>query len=146
MADQCSSQCSSQNPTLWSFLAQKVMQFPLMYRSGENMRTRTRFLLPALLAAAILTSGCASTSGTAALTNKDSLQSIEIHKTTKKDISRMFGAPSGQSKSTDYEIWSYSYTSVNMMPFFSNADIRQLNVTFNKQGVVTDYSTNKNGF
>lgn len=108
---------------------------------------KVRLMSAMLAVAAVLATGCASTSGTAALTDKNTVQAIVIQKTTKEDISRMLGAPSGQSKSSDGgEMWMYSYTSVSTLPFFSSADIRQLQVKFDKRGVVTDYTTSKNGF
>lgn len=98
------------------------------------------------IAASLVVGGCATTSGNSALTNKEAVKSIEINKTTKDDISRLFGAPSGQSRRADGETWTYSYSSVTVVPFFNSADIRQLNVTFDKRGVVTGYDTAKNGY
>lgn len=93
----------------------------------------------------ITVSGCA-TSGNASLTNQASVESIQVNKTTKNDISKMFGAPSGRSTSSEGETWSYNYTSMKMIPFFSSADLRQLTVVFNKHGVVTNYTASKDGF
>lgn len=98
-----------------------------------------------LLFLAIAVSGCA-TSGNSSLTNQASVDSIQINKTTKDDISKMFGAPTGRATSNEGETWSYNYTSMKMIPFFSHADVRQLTVVFNKRGVVTNYTTNKDGF
>lgn len=102
-------------------------------------------LTTVLLFVAIAISGCA-TSGNASLTNQASIDSIQINKTTKDDISKMFGAPSGRSTSSEGETWSYNYTSMKMIPLFSSADIRQLTVVFSKRGVVTNYTTSKDGF
>lgn len=98
-----------------------------------------------LLFLTIAVTGCA-TSGNASLTNQASVESIQVNKTTKDDISKMFGAPSGRATSSEGETWSYNYTSMKMIPFFSSADIRQLTVVFNKRGVVTNYTTSKDGF
>lgn len=98
------------------------------------------------VAVGLLVGGCATTSGNSALTNKEAVKSIQINKTTKEDISRMFGAPSGQSRRVDGETWTYAYSSVSVVPFFNSADMRQLNVTFDKRGVVTGYDTIKNGY
>lgn len=101
-------------------------------------------LIAVLFALVVAISGCA-TSGNASLTNQASVDSIQINKTTKDDIARMFGAPSGKSTSAAGETWSYNYTSMKMIPFFTQADIRQLTVVFDKKGIVTNYTTTKDG-
>lgn len=97
-----------------------------------------------LIALVVSVSGCA-TSGNASLTNQASIDAIQINKTTKDDIAKMFGAPSGKATSSAGETWSYNYTSMKMIPFFTQADIRQLTVVFDKRGVVTNYTTTKDG-
>lgn len=63
-------------------------------------------------------------------------------------ISRASGVPAynpGKATSSVGETWSYNYTSMKMIPFFTQADIRQLTVVFDKRGVVTNYTTTKDG-
>ena len=98
------------------------------------------------IAASLLVGGCATTSGNTALTNKEAMKSIEINKTTKDDISRMFGAPTGRGVNGDNETWTYSYNSISMVPFFSSADMRMFSVTFDKRGVVIQHNATKNGY
>lgn len=59
-----------------------------------NMAAHNKFIA-LLIALVVSVSGCA-TSGNASLTNQASIDAIQINKTTKDDIAKMFGAPSGK--------------------------------------------------
>jgi outer membrane protein assembly factor BamE (lipoprotein component of BamABCDE complex) len=125
----------------------------LHYRYVKNCRNTISYIhdhtevnmkntkLLAALCIVVTLVGCTTTQGNSALTNRESVASIKEGKTTKADISRMFGAPAGTTKSTDgTEGWVYSYSSANMAPFFASVKMKQLSVNFDKNGVVSSYS------
>jgi len=102
----------------------------------------------------LLTVGCKSTNNQA-LKHSNYLSmanEITINKSTKEDVRRNFGNPRETSHTEGgNEVWRYVYTestakATNYVPIIryfdsgENIDTVELIVTFNKQGIVKNYS------
>jgi len=125
-----------------------VKYLPLTKEETMNIAAqRANLLLVSLIAGAFLITGCA-TGNPGKLGDPSITQQIQKQKTTKADISRMFGSPKQSSvDSNGVEIWTYSepvknYASVvtfGMAP----TNVNVLIVKF-KNNVVVDYEYSKN--
>ena len=95
-----------------------------------------------LLFFTVLSAGCANVStGNDSISNTTAVESIVNGKTTKKDISQLFGEPTGvEKRSNGVVVWTYINQSVKSSLFSSKGAVRELSVTFDSRGVVTDHS------
>ncbi len=92
-----------------------------------------------LAAAALAFSGCV-TVGRPVVQGKD-LPTIEINKTTRTDIQKIFGDPNMSGIEDGDETWTYLDLHVS---FFSLKRAEDLQVRFNKDNTVHSYNYNSN--
>lgn len=109
------------------------------------MKTLKALLLTVMIGTALLSTGCATTSGTAAIANPDTVAAIQVGKSTMKDVLALLGQPMDKDLGNDNgELWLYSFTQVsgiNYIPvvslFGGNVTADTLKIAFNKKGIVT---------
>lgn len=102
------------------------------------MRHITACILLAASAGMLTLSGCAI--GTKSVADSAAYEGKIIKgKTTQADVRKLLGEPFQTTRQNGSTVWNYSYTDGIAVPFFKNAKVRELNVTFNSRGIVTSY-------
>lgn len=105
---------------------------------------KLRFGLVLLLISTALLGGCAT--GTAAINDKTTVESIKPGKTTVREVEALLGKPGHTSLERNGEkVYSYYRTETNAkayVPFLNMtggvAESKALRIRFNRKGVVTD--------